>query len=112
MKKEQGRPENSQELGRKEQFLKYCFFNQGKIVGWIATALGLTILAIVFATNSAGPEMTHKARVAFEKWKKTPNDAHLTQEMKLALEKAPSLHRAIEGEIVQTLLSNGVTPIN
>jgi hypothetical protein len=108
MKKEE--QNKSQEIGRKELFLKYCFFNQTKIVGWIATVVGMSILAIVFATNSAGVEMTQKGRAAFEQWKKTPNDEHLTKEMELALEKAPSLRRALEAEIVQTLLSNGSIP--
>jgi hypothetical protein len=112
MKKEGVGKENFPEIGRKELFLKYCFFNQRKIVGWIATVLGISILAIVFATYHAGAEMTQKARVAFEQWKKTPNDEHLTKEMQLALEKAPSLRLVFEAEIVQTLLSHGSTSTN
>src|SRR5260370_1150300 len=107
MKKEGVGQESLPEMGRKELFLKYCFFNQRKILRWIGAAMVISILTIVFATIGADREVTHQARVAFEQWKKTPQDELLTKEMELALEKAPGLRRALEAEIVQTLLSNG-----
>jgi hypothetical protein len=107
MKKEGIEQENSQEIGRKELFLKYCFFNQRKILGWTALVLVVSILTIVFATIGSGPEMSQKARATFEQWKKTPRDELLTKEMQRALEKAPGLRRALEAEIVQVLLSDG-----
>jgi hypothetical protein len=96
------------EFGFKEKVLQYYFLNRSKVHAWAGGGVAVCVVAIAYL--SAGPTDSDytKACVAFEEWKDTPADGMKSSKMRKSLKRVPGLERALEAEIVQTYLAQGL----
>jgi hypothetical protein len=77
---------------------------------WIVSAfccLAIFVFLIGYLTSDASRSQSQIAQAAFEEWKHSPSDHALEKKMRKTLSKVPTLKRALQAEIVQTLLLNG-----
>lgn len=96
------------EIGSKEKILQYYFLNRNKVHGWSAAVVlgGALLVGLI----SIGPNDTDykNASDAFTRWKEAPQNENLAREMKKSLKKIPGLDRALEAEVAQTYLAQGM----
>ncbi len=96
------------EFGTKEKVLQFYFLNQKKVHAW--SIGGVAACALTIGWFAAGPTDADylKARQAFEQWKEMPSDQARTVAMHKALKRVPGLERALDAEIAQTYLAQGM----
>ena len=96
------------EMGTKEKILQYYFLNRSQVHGWGAAVV--VVGALLVGVISVGPNDADykKASEAFSHWKEAPQDEARAREMRKSLKKIPGLDRALEAEIAQTYLAQGM----
>lgn len=88
--------------------LDYYLLHKNKIHAYMAGAIGVFALLIVYLSSGSSGASVLAAKVAVEEWKQSPTDEKKMQTMQRALKKFPSLERAMEADIAQTLIATGM----
>ena len=96
------------EYGLKDRILHYYLLYRNKVHAWAACGVGIAILVISFFSNRSISRDYIAARDAFQNWKDAPTDEKLALVMKQSVRKVPGLEQALEAEIAQTYLAQGL----
>ncbi|HEY4254878.1 MAG TPA: hypothetical protein VGM34_00845 [Chlamydiales bacterium] len=82
-------------------------FDWKKVILYSFVCLIVPALFIGYWTSGSSDKQIQLAKEAFDLWKHSPSDLALEKKMRKALNNTPHLKKALQAEIVQTLLSNG-----
>ncbi len=96
------------ELGLKDTILQTYFLHQRKIHAWTAFGIGCAVLTISFLTHEPIAHNYIVAKTDSQRWKDAPTDETLAAQMRKSVKKVPGLELALESEIAQTYLAQGL----